>query len=57
MSEFADLVGYIAWERDEYSIALSNTEVPGVEPQGELWEPGAAVADEPPGPKDVDAGQ
>lgn len=40
-----------------YILTLRNTEVPGVEPQGELWEPGGAVADDPPGPRDVDAGQ
>lgn len=34
-----------------YVLTLRNTEVPGVEPQGEIWEPGGTLADEAAGPK------
>jgi cytochrome c oxidase cbb3-type subunit III len=34
-----------------YVLTLRNTEVPGVEPQGEIWEPGGTLADDAAGAK------
>ena len=34
-----------------YVLTLRNTEVPGVEPQGEVWEPGGTLADDAAGSK------
>ena len=34
-----------------YVLTLRNTEVPGVEPQGEIWEPGGTLADDAAGSK------
>jgi cytochrome c oxidase cbb3-type subunit 3 len=34
-----------------YVLTLRNTEVPGVEPQGEIWEPGGTLADDGAGSK------
>ena len=34
-----------------YLLTLRNTEVPGVEPQGEVWEPGGTLADDAAGSK------
>jgi cytochrome c oxidase cbb3-type subunit III len=34
-----------------YVLTLRNTEVPGIEPQGDLWEPGGTLADDTGGSK------
>ena len=34
-----------------YVLTLRNTEVPGIEPQGDLWEPGGTLADDTVGSK------
>ena len=37
-----------------YILTIRNTEVPGKGPEGEVWEPGAAVADDSASPTDSD---
>jgi cytochrome c oxidase cbb3-type subunit 3 len=39
-----------------YILTIRNTDVPGKGPEGDLWEPGGAVADDTGGPRDTDDG-
>ena len=39
-----------------YILTIRNTEIPGKAPEGDLWEPGGAVAEDAGSPKDTDSG-